>query len=124
MKRFALACVLIAGLVGCDSSAPVHNAQIASELDVLREGLESWKGGGTPASLEASANSIQFVDPDWKAGAKLVEYRIVKLAGEEDGETVCNVTLKLDVKGKQTDRQVVYRVTSNPKWSVSRYPRG
>lgn len=124
MKRFALVCALLAGLVGCDSSAPVQNAQIASELDVLKEGLEAWKGGGTAASLEAAARPIQFTDPDWKAGAKLVEYRVGKLAGEEDGETVCNVVLKLEVRGKPVEKQITYRVAATPRRAVSRYPKG
>ena len=93
-------------------------------MGVLKEGLEAWKNGGTPASLESGTHPVQFSDGDWKAGAKLLEYRVFKVGGEDDGETVCTVTVKLEVRGKAVERPVTYRVTLTPKRTVARSAKG
>ena len=118
--RTAVPCVLLVALAGCQTDAAVKSAELATDVQVLRDGLDSWKSGGTPAALEAGANPTQFTDPDWKAGAKLLDYQLHKAGGEDDGETVCNVNLKLEVKGKPVDKPVSYRVTVKPKRAVSR----
>lgn len=120
-----LAAAPLLGVAGCGGSAPpAQNAELASELDVLKEGLEAWKNGGTPAALESGAKPLQFTDADWKAGTKLLEYRIVKAGGEDDGEMVCTVGLKLDARGKSVDKTVTYRVTLTPKRTVTRAVKG
>ncbi len=113
---------MLLAVAGCggSSSAPVTNAAFASEVEVLKAGLEAWKNGGTPAALDTGANPVRFTDIDWKTGAKWLEYRIVKCGGEDDGETVCTVSLKLNVRGKA----VTYRVTMTPKRTVARSPKG
>jgi hypothetical protein len=116
-------CVVLAGLAGCHS-APANDPELASVYEVLKTGLEAWKNGGTPASLESGANPVQFRDDDWQAGAKLLEYRILKVGGEEDGETVCTVHLKVEVRGKAVNRNLNYRVTLTPKRAVARYSKG
>ena len=122
MRRFAVVGIILAGLAGCDTTAPVRNEELARELDVLKEGLDAWKNGSTPAALESGAKPLQFSDVDWKAGAKLLEYRVLKAGGEDDGETVCTVSLKLEVRGKAVERSVSYRVTVTPKRTVTRSP--
>jgi hypothetical protein len=102
---------LLVGLVGCGSEAPATNAALATEVDVLKEGLDAWKAGATLPF---------FTDPDWKSGAKLSEYRVVKAGAEEEGETVCTVLLKMELRGKAYERTVSYRVTQSPK-TVTRY---
>lgn len=109
-------------LAGCGGSAT--NPELASAYEVLKTGLEAWKQGGSPAALEAGASPLQFQDRDWQSGARLLEYRIVKVGGEEDDATVCAVSLKLQLRGKTVERQVSYRVTLTPKRTVSRYPKG
>jgi hypothetical protein len=123
MIRNSVVCVVLAGLLGCGSGA-VNNREVASAVDVLKTGLDAWKDGKTAASLESGANPIQFRDADWQAGAKLLEYRIFKAGGEDEGETVCAVHLKVEVRGKVVDRNLSYRVTLTPKRTVSRYPTG
>ncbi len=118
--RTAVAGIAFVALAGCQTDAPVKSDELATDVQVLRDGLDSWKSGGTPAALEAGANPTQFTDPDWKAGAKLLDYQLHKAGGEDDGETLCNVNLKLEVKGKPVDKPVSYRVTVKPKRAVSR----
>jgi hypothetical protein len=125
MIRVCFFCVVLAGLVGCrgGGSAPADHEEVASAHEMVKAGLEAWKDGKTPASLESGKNPVQFRDDDWRAGAKLLEYRIVKLGGEEEGEAVCTVHLKMEVRGKAVSRNVDYRVTLTPKRTVSRYPK-
>lgn len=114
MRRFALLCGLLV-LAGC-SAQPASNPELAQAHEVLKSGLEAWKGGNTPAAL----SDVQFTDADWQAGAKLSEYRILKVGGEDEGETVATVALKLSVRGKAVDRTLSYRVTLTPKRTVTR----
>jgi hypothetical protein len=123
MIRISVLCVALAALAGCQSKQVANNPEVASAQEVVKAGLEAWKNGSTPASLESGADAVQFRDEDWQAGAKLLEYRILKLGGEEEGETVCAVLLKLQVRGKAVDRSVNYRVTLTPKRTVARYPK-
>jgi hypothetical protein len=123
MIRISVVCVVVAGLVGC-RGATANDPELASAFSVLKAGLEAWKNGSTPASLASGANPVQFSDNDWQAGAKLLEYRIMKAGVEEEGETVCTVHLKVDVRGKAVDRNVTYRVTLTPTRTVSRYSKG
>jgi hypothetical protein len=111
MIRNVILFLLLVGLAGCGSNAPATNAALATEVDVLKQALDSWKSGSNPES---------FTDPDWKAGAKLLEYHVIKAGGEDEGETLCTVLLKLDLRGKPVERTVSYRVTQSPKRSVAR----
>ncbi len=124
IARTVAVAVLFLALVGCQTDAPVKSAELATDVQVLKDGLEAWKGGGTPAALEAGANPIKFTDPDWKAGAKLLDYHLQKAGSEDEGETLCNVTLKLEVKGKAVDKPASYRVTVTPRRTVTRNPKG
>ena len=124
MNRVFVVCVVLAGLAGCSNTPPVNNPEIATAHEVLKTGLDAWKDGKSPASLESGANPVQFRDPDWQAGAKLLEYRIVKV-GEEEGETVCTVHLNVEVRGKAGEKSANYRVTLTPKRTVARSsPKG
>lgn len=123
MIRFAAVCVVLAGLAGCGSPS-ASNSELAGAHEVLKAGLEAWKDGRTPASLGSGADPVKFSDSDWQAGAKLLDYRIVKVGGEEEGETVCTVYQKVEVRGKAVDRTLNYRVTLTPKRSVVRYSKG
>src|SRR5262245_25319830 len=119
MIRISFACVVLVALAGCGSRTAT-NKELVSAHEVLKEGLEAWKSGKTPASLEAGANPVQFRDEDWQAGAKLLEYRILKVGSEENDATICVVHLKVEVRGKAVDRQLNYRVTLTPKRAVAR----
>lgn len=120
MKRVCLVGVVLAVLAGCrNASAP--NEEVVGALEVLKSGLEAWKNGSPPAALLAAATPLEFTDSDWQGGAKLLEYRIVKVEGEEDGATLCLVSLNLDVGGRAVARSVSYRVLLTPRRTVARY---
>jgi hypothetical protein len=110
--RTLILCLLFVASFGCGSESPATNAALVSEVDVLKETLDAWKAGGKPASFE---------DPDWKSGAKLTEYRVVKAGAEDAGETICTVVLKLQQAGKSVERTVSYRVIQSPRRAVTRY---
>lgn len=123
MIRTCVVCVALACFLGCGGQ-PAANPELAGAHEVLKAGLEAWKKGSTPASLESGAAPVKFSDSDWQAGVKLLEYRIVKVGGEDEGEVVCTVILKVQTRGKAVDRTLNYRVTLSPKRSVARYSKG
>jgi hypothetical protein len=68
---------------------------------------------------------MEFHDDDWKAGAKLVEYEIVKVYGMPDGLARCSVKLVIQPRqrGKELVRkEATYHVVLRPKVVVAGDP--
>lgn len=67
-----------ASVLGCSD-----NSYSADELQRVRTALESaldtWKKGEKMDALKAK--SIEFTDPDWRANAKLIKYKIDRVEG-------------------------------------------
>jgi hypothetical protein len=120
MIRLSLVCVVLAVVAGCGGSTPATNPEVASAHEVLTTVLDAWKNGSAPSSLASGPNPVQVSDPEWQAGAKLQEYRILKVGGEEEGVIACTVNLKGVVRGKEVSRTVNYRVILTPKRTVTR----
>ena len=118
MNRLLCAATLaLLCLAGCSSSG-VSKADLAAAKDAVSSGLEAWKKGETPKQLTA----LEFHDDDWRAGAKLVEYEIVKVYGSPDGLARCSVKLVVQPRkgGKGPVRkEATYHVTLRPKVVVS-----
>ena len=107
-------------LAGC-KSPDVSKADLAAAKDAVKSGLEAWKKGEAPKQLAA----MEFHDDDWKAGAKLVEYEIVKVYGQPDGLARCSVKLVVQPRqrGKQPVRkEATYHVVLRPKVIVAGDP--
>ncbi len=112
--------VLLAS-AGCGDGAPSKPADPAMAKVALADALESWKKG-EPFDAPSSKNPpVRVADEDWKAGTKLVDYRIDGEGREVVGERSFPVALTLALAGKKpVVRRVEYRVSTDPVVVVSR----
>jgi hypothetical protein len=106
---------------GCSrgfKNAPV-NAPKARET--LRTALESWKKGDKDDALQSAAPPIYVIDMDWRAGARLRDYRIVNDGEEKDAHLFCPVKLTLQYAGgKEVTTEVTFVIATAPNLAVSR----
>jgi hypothetical protein len=120
MKKSA--CVLglwvVVALAGCGGGAPPVNKDRASE--VLKVAFDAWKNGDDYDSLAKRTPPLHFNEPAWKAGSKLVDFRIgaVDMLGRQ---AKCPVKLTLqDKAGKTIEREIGYLVDTTPNIVIVR----
>lgn len=104
---------------GCRRGSKASPTDPEKARATLRQGLDAWKSGQTPESIESSA-SIIFVDPQWKKGMKLVKYEIVGDGQAYGHDWQCKVKLTVkDDRGEKT-ANAVYNISTAPKLLVAR----
>jgi hypothetical protein len=92
-------------LSGCGStSAPLSSADQARKS--LEAGLEAWKAGRPASSLTEGKPAVDFVDFQWKGGAKLAAYSIVSDRAEPDAHTFA---VELTTADGKAPKQVEYK---------------
>jgi hypothetical protein len=113
---------LVLGLMtpaGCKKDDPEDAPRRAEAA--LDRALDSWVRGEPPERLEG----IRVVDPDWRAGQRLVGFLVSKsgvVEGAKD-EVRCRVSLTLqDRSGRRVNREVEYRVLLAEPVSIERVP--
>jgi len=88
--------------------------------------LDAWARGESPDKC-AAGQPIQLVDPDWKAGYRLVSFLTDETAptdGKPDEWVRCRVALALkDRKGRTMEKKVVYLVKMGDPIVISREGR-
>lgn len=111
-------------LAGCGGGGPAPQSQ--EELDkaktYVKSALDVWKSGGSAEKLKSLSPAIEIADHEWKAGARLTQYDIQKVEGNQKENTRCWVKLTVLTKGKSTDREVVYDVRVADKIVIGRDP--
>lgn len=119
LNLLALGCVWLAGCgYAVHQSKPVDGDKAR---DILKDVLESWKGGDSIESLQSQDPPIIVQDFDWMGGAKLLEYTILPDDKEIDANLEANVKLKLkDKQGAESEKTVIYLVGTAPKMTVFR----
>ena len=105
MRRRSTAMVLALALAsGCGTKADVGRAE-----SVVRAALEVWKGGGTPQQLADQA--IDIAEPDWKAGYRLLDFRVKNVSEQpQQGPRVVAVLTLQGRAGKAVTKEVAYEV--------------
>ena len=110
------ACMLLAG---CGhTSLPLDPNYARTSLE---RAMEQWKSGADQTALTAGAEPIVMNDVDWRAGSKLVSYKIL-----DSGETVgsnMHTTVELvlnDKKKKPKKQKVTYIVGTSPVVTIFR----
>ena len=108
---------------GCGRPAPaVSNVEAAIEL--LKTSFESWKSGGTVASLREATPPVYVAEEMWDNGFRLTSFSI-----DDDGELYgTNVRLLVtltgtDKGGLAVSRQLKYLVTTTPALTIARADR-
>lgn len=114
----ALALLAALGCGGGGGSSLPPETDAAKGRELLKTVLETWKRGGTPDELKATAT---VSDPDWAAGRKLAAYEI----GPEDGRKGVDLLLSVKIivdrgEGKPQTRTVRYVVAGTGPMVVMR----
>jgi len=121
----AVAAVLLflAPAGGCGRSGPaISDVEAATEL--LKTSFESWKSGGTVASLREATPPVYVAEELWDDGFVLSDFTIDG-NGELYGTNVrLLVTLNgKDKRGSAVSRQLKYLVTTTPALTIARGDR-
>lgn len=107
----------------CSGQPRAVNAPLAREA--LKAAMEQWKNGGDLQSVQASGTPVTAQDPDWRAGAKLIDYQILDDGKPEDVNLRVQVKLTLSTsdtkeKGKPVEKKASYVVGTSPSVTVYR----
>lgn len=127
--RGGFGALILAGLVlGCGGPPPQADPDRAAAA--LRDALEAWKTGETPAALAAREPAIVVIDHKWQAGYKLIAFTAVDPAGRPHGvEQRFEVELSLvpspaakrpGPAPKPVKEIAIYTVGTDPKLTVCR----
>jgi hypothetical protein len=109
----AVPVVLLAFVSGCGTPPELDRAE-----KVVRTALEAWKGGGKPQQLTEQA--IDIVDPDWKAGYRLLDFQVKKSSDQPQQGPRVVVVLNLQTRaGKKVNKEVAYEVLFKDENKVS-----
>jgi hypothetical protein len=112
--------LLLAALAAGCSKGPPPPADPAASRDALRAALDAWKGGDAPEALKARKPPVYVSDTDWRAGRRLIDYRVADGDEAYGGQRRCGVTLMLDVGGRAIRKAAVYAVETSPALTVTR----
>lgn len=93
-------------LLGCSPSLP-PKADVTQSREALTKALDAWAAGQSPAQFKLQVPSVDFSDPTWEHGGKLVRYRIVS---EQSVGVSARFTVDLAVaeKGPERKRTICY----------------
>jgi hypothetical protein len=100
--------------IGC-SKNPLSKDEEDRTRQVVQKSLDTWKSGEPAEKLRGGSPPIHMSDPDWDAGAQLIDYEIASV--EKAGQNPrCAVKLVLrDSDGEKREREVIYDVAANPQ---------
>ena len=120
--RVFLSLCFVLSLIGCGGAQP---SQSKEELDKaeghVHAALEAWKKGDAPDKLKSQ--SIEVTDHEWKAGVRLLDYKLNRTEGLRGENVRCWAQLTLQNRqGKKVDRDVVYEVSVKDKVVIGRDP--
>jgi hypothetical protein len=118
--RLAAALVLLSvtGCGGTPAPSPADENQARQTLD---QALSSWQKGEKAEAMKNANPSIHISDPSWERGATLKKFEVEGTGKPSGAERAFTVTLWLtDSKGKESRQQVVYKVGTQPIFTVFR----
>jgi len=108
--------------LGCGPIAPPAPLETADARQVLDEMLAAWKRGATSASLAERQPPVDVREPDWSAGAQLIDFRIAPDATFVGNS--CNLPARITIRRSSADRpesfDVKYVVSSGEPVSIVR----
>lgn len=107
---------------GCGGPATVDLLGDADKAQLaLRQALDAWATGQSPADLAAASPKVIVVDEDWKAGHSLASYELVGSPQENGSHWRVFARIKLNGPKKSAKPEnVCYAVTLGNVTSVLR----
>lgn len=108
----------------CSGPGQPHAVDVPLAREALKATMEQWKTGGDLRSVQASGTPVTAQDPDWRAGAKLIDYQILDDGQPEDVNLRVQVKLTLSApdkgRGKPVEKKASYVVGTSPSVTVYR----
>jgi hypothetical protein len=115
---------LVLGLLvvaGCNSNAAPAVADQDEARQTLEQALTAWQKGETVQAMKNASPSITVSDPVWARGDALKKFEIEGPGKLSGAERAFSVTLWVaDGKGKEKPQQVVFKVGTQPIYTVFR----
>ncbi len=113
--------LLLAACVGCGSSSGPWKLDVEIARESLETSLKAWKAGETPATLEQKSPKIIVGDFDWKAGKKLLDFKVRDNDSNEGTNLRKFVELTLQSESGQPIRvDAAYLISTRPIITVFR----
>ncbi len=91
----------------------------------VEKALDSWARGEAADKFADASQPVHFIDPDWKAGYRLLSFLSfeAKQSEEKSDQVRCRVALSLqDRQGKKVDKKVIYAVQLGNNIVIGRDP--
>lgn len=111
--------LLLVAVLGCSDTKPTA-ADPERAKAALQTALDAWRNGEAESSLQQASPAIHVNDPEWRAGKKLIEYKI-------EGEQSMGYSWRYDVVltvqpegGEPTRQLATYTVDTDPELVVVR----
>ncbi|HMO13826.1 MAG TPA: hypothetical protein PKD64_04695 [Pirellulaceae bacterium] len=112
--------VFLPSLVGCKQRGSKYKLDEGVARESMKVFLEAWRDGRTALSLKELKPSIVARDPDWDAGAELLEFSI-PAEGESDGTNLyLDVPLTILRNGSRRETTIRYIIGTQPVISIFR----
>jgi hypothetical protein len=114
----------------CSGLGQASAVDVPQARDALKAAMEQWKSGGDLKSVEVSGTKVAAQDPEWAAGAKLIDYQILD-EGKSEGVNL-RIAVKLTLSnvnndkdkgkgtGKPVEKKASYVVGTSPSVTVYR----
>lgn len=123
LASLSLAAFILLAIVapGCGKRSPKTPADKAEAL--VDQFLDAWTRGERPEQFEGGHPNVSVLDPDWKAGMRLLSFLSVETKQSQQGDSQfrCRVSLTLQNNlGKTVDKQVVYEIVTGGKCVIRR----
>jgi hypothetical protein len=104
---------------GCRKGAPNYVPSEADARQALEAGLTTWQNGQPKGTIDTVSPPVEFVEPGWWKGQKLLRYEILEEEPCDDGNRWFKVRLHLQTpSGAQIAHYLV--VGRSPLWVFRR----
>lgn len=121
MHLFVGSVVVLSLALGCGRKAAPPAVEPKDARDGLTAALEAWKNGETKQSLLQRSPSIQFEEPKWDKGFRLLNYKIMP-KDDRDGR-MSRLTVQLSLKdknGEDSESEIAYTVDTYGRIAIVR----
>jgi len=119
MKHIVLSSAVCLCLLGCGQSNA--DVDIDQAGPALRSALEAWKSGKTPADLESQSPSILMNETDWKAGKRLLQFKMDDKGSQYGRQVRWRVQVRIqDKSGETQDQNATYVIDTTPRIVIVR----
>lgn len=108
-------------LGGCGAPSAPRPSDAALGRESLQNALDAWKKGDTLDAYRRATPGVTVVDPQWAAGAALLEFELAAESTPDGYDVQFRAKLvQKDTAGKSSSQKAVYNVSTTPGLAVVR----